>query len=97
LARLSRKSYGPTYSTVLPAALDGLISRAALASRRIATVKLDAGELGDAIMACRALAYQEGERAKTMSNPDMRRGFEQAAQRYRALATKLEAVAKRRK
>lgn len=63
----------------------------------MATVELDAGELGDAIMACRALAYQESERAKTMSNPDMRQGFEQAAQRYGALAKKLEAVAARRK
>lgn len=55
----------------------------------MATLELDAGELGDVIMACRALAYQEGERAKTMGNPDMRRGFEQASQRYGALAKKL--------
>lgn len=61
------------------------------------TVELDACELGDAIRACRAVEYQEGERAKTMSNPDMRRGFEQASQRFRALAHKLEAVARLRK
>ena len=63
----------------------------------MATVELDAGELGDAIAACRALADQEGERAKTMSNPEMRRGFEQNSQRFRALAHKLEAVARFRK
>lgn len=63
----------------------------------MATVELDPGELGDAIMACRALAYQESARAKTMSNPDTRRGFEQAAQRYGSLAKKLEAVARRPK
>jgi len=58
-------------------------------------VELDAGEVGDAIAACRALAYQEGERAKTMTNPEMRRGFEENARRYAALAKKLEGLQQR--
>ena len=46
--------------------------------------------------ACRALAYQEGERAKKMENPTTRGPIESAAQRYAALAEKLEAARKRR-
>ena len=38
------------------------------------------------------MAYQEGERAKVMSNPDMRRPIENTAQRFAALAEKLESA-----
>ena len=51
-------------------------------------------ELATAAMACRAMAYQEGERAKKMENPTMRGPTEQAAKRYAALAEKLEAARK---
>jgi hypothetical protein len=49
-------------------------------------------ELATAATACRALAYQEGERAKKMENPTTRGPIESAAQRYAALAVKLEAA-----
>jgi hypothetical protein len=49
-------------------------------------------ELETAARACRALAYQEGERAKKMENPTMRGPVENAAKRYAALAEKLEAA-----
>jgi hypothetical protein len=45
-----------------------------------------------AATACRALAYQESERAKKMENPTMRGPVENAAKRYAALAGKLEAA-----
>ena len=41
------------------------------------------------------MAYQEGERAKGMENPTTRGPIENAAQRYAALAEKLEAARKR--
>jgi hypothetical protein len=52
-------------------------------------------ELETAARACRAMAYQEGERAKQMENPGMRDPIESAAQRYAALAVKFEAARKR--
>jgi hypothetical protein len=51
-------------------------------------------ELATAATACRALAYQEGERAKKMENPTTRGPIESAAQRYAALAARLEAARK---
>ncbi|MFZ0008126.1 MAG: hypothetical protein WAK94_07805 [Steroidobacteraceae bacterium] len=42
-------------------------------------------ELATAVQACRAMAYQEGERAKKMENPTTRGPIEAAAQRYAAL------------
>ena len=69
------------YRGALDAELDGPESGSATTMHGMANVQLDPGELSDAIAACRALAYQEGERAKTMTNPDMRRGFEENAQR----------------
>jgi hypothetical protein len=36
-------------------------------------VELSDAELSTAATACRAMAYQEGARAKAISNPDMRR------------------------
>jgi hypothetical protein len=52
-------------------------------------------ELATAATACRAIAYQEGERAKKMENPGMRGPVDNAAQRYAALAEKFEAARKR--
>jgi hypothetical protein len=49
-------------------------------------------ELATAATACRAMAFQEGERAKKMENPGMRGPVENAAARYAALAEKLEAT-----
>lgn len=51
-------------------------------------------ELATAATACRAMAYQEGARAKKMENPGMRGPVENAAQRNAALAEKFEAVRK---
>jgi hypothetical protein len=55
---------------------------------------LSANELETAARACRAMAYQEGERAKKMENPGMRGPIENAARRYTALAEKFEAARK---
>jgi hypothetical protein len=49
-------------------------------------------EPATAASACRALAYQEGERARKMESPTTRGPVESAAQRYAALAVKLEAA-----
>ena len=56
---------------------------------------LSDAELATAATACRAMAYQEGERAKKMENPAMRQPIEHAAQRYAVLAAKVEAARKR--
>ena len=55
---------------------------------------LSANELETAARACRAMAYQEGERAKRMENPTTRGPIENAARRYAALAEKFEAARK---
>ena len=52
-------------------------------------------ELATAATACRAMAFQEGERAKKMENPGMRGPIENAARRYEALAAKFEAARRR--
>jgi hypothetical protein len=52
-------------------------------------------ELATAATACRAMVYQEGERAKKMENPTMRGPLESNAKRFAALAEKLEAARKR--
>lgn len=59
-------------------------------------IELSDSELATAATACRALAYQEGERAKKMENPSVRGPVEHAAQRYAALAGKLEAARRRK-
>ena len=51
-------------------------------------------ELATAAQACRAMAHQEGQRAKAMENPSVRGPIESAAQRYARLAEKLEAARK---
>jgi hypothetical protein len=57
---------------------------------------LSDAELATAATACRALAYQEGERAKQLENPTLRGPLEDNAKRYAALAQKLEAARTRR-
>jgi hypothetical protein len=58
-------------------------------------LELSDAELATAATACRAMAYQEGERAKKMENPTTRGPIEGAARRYGALAEKLEVARKR--
>jgi hypothetical protein len=58
-------------------------------------LELSDAELATAATACRAMAYQEGERAKKMENPTMRQPLESNARRYAILAEKLEAARKR--
>lgn len=55
---------------------------------------LSDSELATAAMACRAMAHQEGERAKKMENPTMRGPMEENARRFSDLAAKLEAARK---
>jgi hypothetical protein len=52
-------------------------------------------ELATAATACRAMAYQEGERAKKMENPTLRSPIEHAAKRYAQLVEKFEAARRR--
>ena len=47
-------------------------------------------ELATAAQACRAMANQERTRAQQIENPTVRGPIEAAAQRYAALAEKLE-------
>ena len=57
-------------------------------------LELTDAELATAATACRAMAYQEGERAKKLENPTMRGPLENNSKRYAALAVKLEAARK---
>jgi hypothetical protein len=59
-------------------------------------LELTDAELATAATACRAMAYQEGERAKKLENPTMRGPLENNAKRYADLAAKLEAARKQR-
>jgi hypothetical protein len=52
-------------------------------------------ELATAATACRAMAFQEGERAKKMENPGMRAPIENAAKRYAQLVERFEAARRR--
>jgi hypothetical protein len=52
-------------------------------------------ELATAATACRAMAYQEGERAKKMENPGMCAPMENTAKRYAQLVEKIEAARRR--
>lgn len=56
----------------------------------MACLDLTDAELSTAAQACRAMAHQESQRAKAMENPMMRGPIESAAQRYAALAKRLE-------
>jgi len=51
-------------------------------------------ELATAATACRAMAYQEGERAKKLENPSIRGPLETNSKRFAALAEKFEAARK---
>lgn len=51
-------------------------------------------ELATAATACRAMAYQEGERARKMENPTVHGPIENAAKRYAQLVEKFEAARK---
>ena len=55
-------------------------------------VDLADAELATAAQACRAMAFQEGERAKKLENPTTRGPIETAAMRYAALAEKMGAA-----
>jgi hypothetical protein len=55
-------------------------------------LELTDAELATAATACRAMAYQESERAKKMENPGMRGPIENSARRFAALAEKLDAA-----
>jgi hypothetical protein len=59
-------------------------------------LELTDAELATAAQACRAMAHQEGERAKKMENPSVRGPLEAASRRYGALAEKLEQARKHR-
>lgn len=58
-------------------------------------VDLTAEELAAAARACRAMAYQEGERARRMESPTTRGPVEDAARRYAVLAERLEKARQR--
>lgn len=49
-------------------------------------------ELAAAATACRAMVYQEGERARKMENPTVPGPIERTAQRYAQLGEKFEAA-----
>jgi hypothetical protein len=49
-------------------------------------------ELATAATACRAMEFQEGERAKNLENPSLRAPIENAAKRYAQLVEKFEAA-----
>ena len=55
-------------------------------------LELTDAELTTGATACRAMAYQEGERAKKLENPSIRGPLETNSKRYAALAEKLEAA-----
>ena len=59
-------------------------------------LELSDAELATAATACRAMAYQEGERARKMENPTTRGPIEGASRRYAALAEKFEAARKKK-
>jgi hypothetical protein len=59
-------------------------------------LELSDAELATAATACRAMAYQDGERAKKTENPTTRGPIESAVCQYAELAVKFEAARKRR-
>src|ERR1700751_3238930 len=80
------------------AAILGLHGRRSRVRRKICRmplIELTDAELATAATACRAMAYQEGERAKKMENPTTRGPIEGAAQRYVRLMEKFEAARRR--
>jgi hypothetical protein len=57
-------------------------------------LELTKAELATAVQACRAMAYQEGERARKMESPTTRGPIGAAAQRYEKPAQKFGAARK---
>jgi hypothetical protein len=57
-------------------------------------VSLTDTELATAAQACRAVAYQESKRATELENPTVPTPIEAAAQRYAALAERMETARK---
>jgi hypothetical protein len=62
---------------------------------RMPPLDLTDAELATAATACRAMSFQEAERAKSIENPGMRGPIECTAQRFAALAEKFEAARKK--
>jgi hypothetical protein len=58
-------------------------------------LELSPAELEIAARACRAMAYQESERAEKMENPSVRGPIENTARRCAELAAKFEAARRR--
>ena len=83
-----------SYSTSPPAVLHGRPERDGGRIRRM-LLDLSDAELSTAATACRAMAYQEGERAKKLENPGMRGPIENTAKRYAQLVEKFEAARRR--
>jgi hypothetical protein len=61
------------------------------------TLDLSDAELATTATACRAMAYQEGERANKIENPTMRGPLEENVRRFAELAEKLETARRRKK
>jgi hypothetical protein len=95
---VSAESYYSVLKVYSKAASALLVGRSVANGATIRGVSLDLteAELATAATACRAMAYQEGERAKKMENPSMRGPLESNAKRFADLAAKLEAARKRR-
>jgi hypothetical protein len=72
-------------------------SRARRRDDRHMPLDLSDAELATAATACRAMAYQEGERATKMENPSLRAPMENTAHRFAALAQKFEAARKQQR
>jgi hypothetical protein len=62
---------------------------------RAMPIDLPDAELATAGPTCRAMAYHEGQRAKSMENPTTRGPIENAPKRYAALVAKFEAARRR--
>jgi hypothetical protein len=62
---------------------------------RMPPLDLTDAKLATAATACRAMSFQEAERAKSMENPGVRGPIERTAQRFAALAEKVEAARKK--
>jgi len=89
--RTTRLALARPYSR---ASFPQLVGRSARSSSTLPAMPLDLtdAELASAAQACRAMAHQERECAKKLENPTTRGPIEAAAQRYAALAAKVEAV-----
>lgn len=71
-----------------------LVGRDHHSRRSMRAMPLTPDDLALAAQACRAMAYQKGERAKRMENPRTRGPTENMARRYAALAERFERARK---